>query len=251
MSATALVEALAIPADARVGHRVPKKVLLEQGAPTAADKRHIQAGIEELLWVAALKPSNVGVPAYRDAVREYLEIAVLTVTLRPEAKAPRLVELIHRAIPYPLVLVATQAGTTVFTLAHKRFSQADRSQVVLDGVVSSGSVAPIPAGDEAAFLASLAIADQPARDLLTVYQGWLDRVAALEAARITGVFALHDSSAHNAQRRTALDEYARLQREAAALRAQAVVEKQISRRVDLNLELKRLDAALAELLTTL
>ena len=57
--------------------RVPKKLLVEQGAPTAGDKRQIKDGIEELTWIAALKPSNIGVPAYRDDVREYLEIAVI------------------------------------------------------------------------------------------------------------------------------------------------------------------------------
>ena len=48
--------------DARVDQRVPKKLLLEHGAPTAADKRQINDGIEELLWVAALKPTTIGVP---------------------------------------------------------------------------------------------------------------------------------------------------------------------------------------------
>lgn len=78
---------------------MPKKLLLEHGAPTGADKRQIQDGIEEIVWVAALKPINVGVPAFDDGIRQYLEIAVLTVELRPSAKPARLIELVHRAIP--------------------------------------------------------------------------------------------------------------------------------------------------------
>jgi hypothetical protein len=85
-----LIAALALPADTRVDRRVPKKLLLEQGAPTAADKRQIQDGIDELTWVAALKPNTIGVPAFRDEVREYLEIAVVAATLRSEAKGTRL-----------------------------------------------------------------------------------------------------------------------------------------------------------------
>jgi hypothetical protein len=38
--------ALALPPEARVDQRVPKKMLLEQGAPTAADKRLIQDGLD-------------------------------------------------------------------------------------------------------------------------------------------------------------------------------------------------------------
>src|SRR5208283_4600218 len=118
MSFAPVINALAIPTNARVDQRVPKKLLLEQGAPTAADKRQIQDGIEELAWVAALKPNNIGVPVFRDEVREYLEIAVLTAILRSAAKTMRLTELIHRAIPYPVVLVTAQGDGVNLSLAH-------------------------------------------------------------------------------------------------------------------------------------
>ena len=37
MSTAALIAALALPSDARVNRRVPKRLLLEQGMPTTAD----------------------------------------------------------------------------------------------------------------------------------------------------------------------------------------------------------------------
>ena len=64
MNGDALLAALDLPASSRVDQRVPKKLLLENGAPTAADKRLINDGIEELLWLAALKPTTIGVPEY-------------------------------------------------------------------------------------------------------------------------------------------------------------------------------------------
>ena len=39
MNAEHLVAALALPPDVRVDQRVPKKLLLEEGAPTATDRR--------------------------------------------------------------------------------------------------------------------------------------------------------------------------------------------------------------------
>ncbi len=66
LSAQTLIHALRLPEGCRVDQRVPKKLLLENGAPTAADKRLIKDGIEELQWVAALKPTTIGVPDYRD-----------------------------------------------------------------------------------------------------------------------------------------------------------------------------------------
>ena len=83
----------------------PRNCSLNKVPPTASDRKQIQEGIEELMWLAALKPATIGVPEFRDEEREYLEIAVLAAELRPTAKAARLAELIHRAIPYPVLLV--------------------------------------------------------------------------------------------------------------------------------------------------
>jgi hypothetical protein len=108
MTVANVIAALDLPAGAGVNQRVPKKLLVEHGAPTAADKRRINDGIEEVRWLAALKPTTIGVPEFRDTAREYLEIAVLSVALRSGAQAGRLAELIHRAVPYPVFLIASQ-----------------------------------------------------------------------------------------------------------------------------------------------
>src|ERR1039458_1790769 len=129
MSFAPIIQALALPPETRVEQRVPKKLLVENGAATASDKRQINDGIEEILWHAALKPANLGVPAYRDAVREYLEIAVITVTFRPMAKPGRLVDLIHRAIPYPVLLAGQQREAVSLSVAHKRWSQGETGKV--------------------------------------------------------------------------------------------------------------------------
>jgi hypothetical protein len=239
-----VLNALALPGDALVDERVPKKLLLEQGAPTAADKRHIQSGLEEIIWVAALKPTNIGVPLFRDEVREYLEIAVLTATFRLAAKPIRLVELIHRAIPYPVFLAASQADAVTLSLAHKRCSQGEPGKVVIEDLRRTAPFRPdAPTAEETSFLASLAISTLPSRDMFTLYQAWLDRVDALEAARITGAFVRPGFAPNSSPLRQVLDTYARLQRDIAALRAQAAREKQTNRLVDLNLEIKRLQKA--------
>jgi hypothetical protein len=245
MSLAACIDALALPPGALVHRRVPKKLLLEQGAPTPADKRRIQDGIGELTWVAALKPTNIGIPAFRDDTREYLEVAVLTAELRPAAKSDRLVQLIHRAIPYPLVLFTNSGTETTLSLAHKRWSHGQAGKIVIEDLqqvpIDPGSAAP----EDRAFLGALAVSGLPAGDLFSLYQGLLDRLAALEAARVTGAFRPPESAESSAATRDALDRRARLTRDLANLRATAHKEKQINRRVELNIEIKRLEAELA------
>ena len=119
------IATLALPDSAVVDRRVPKTLLTENCAPTAADKRRIREGIEEIRWLAALKPNTVGVAPYRDATREYLEIAILNLTLRPVAHPGRLSQLVHRAIPYPVLLFAWRGESLGISLAHKRWSQGE------------------------------------------------------------------------------------------------------------------------------
>ncbi len=251
----AVIDALGLPPEARVDARVPKKLLVEQGAPTAADKRAIQDGIDELQWLAACKPTTIGVPSFVDDTREYLEIAVVACAFRPDpqgkpAKAARLIELIHRAIPYPVLLITSDEQGVALSAAHKRRAERETGKMVIEGVVSVQGVGQsideaVADGIERAFLESLALAQQPRRDLCILYEGWLARIEALNAARLNGAFAASDAPETIQRRRDALEAHSRLTREIASLRAKATREKQLNRRVDLNLEIQRLEAEIA------
>lgn len=246
MTADDLIAALDIPADARVDQRVSKRLLVENGAPTAADKRKINEGIEELRWLAALKPSTIGVPLFRDTTREYLEIAVLRVVLREQAKVPRLVELIHRAIPYPVVLMLGDSPVGV-SLAHKRWSQNEGGKTVLDGDPVTVTVSQEDDDTHTRpFLAALALGRQPRTNLYALYQGWLDTLYAYLAARRTGQFTMAEAPAAYLSRREALETCERLEAEADKLRVAAAKERQMARQVEMNLRLQRIEAELAE-----
>jgi len=245
MNADEILTALDLPINCRLDRRVPKKLLLENGAPTAADKRRINEGIEEFFWIAALKPTTIGVTEYRDTEREYLEIAVLRLVLRAGAKTTRLLELVHRAVPYPLILIAEQTGQIGISAAHKRWAQNEAGKTVLDGeIVSTDCDGVQDAGFLPAFSATLALGRQMHASLYALYQSWVDVLLALKAARVTGVYRLAANAGDAAARRDALRECARLDAEIARLRAAAAGEKQMPRQVELNMEIKRMEAAL-------
>lgn len=238
-----MVTALDLPNAAQVNRRVPKKLLLEHGAPTAADKRLLNDGIERVQWVATLKPTTVGIAAFRDEAREYLEIAILGVMLREGTNSPRLVELVHRAVPYPVLAISGSGSWVQISLAHKRWSQGEIGKTVLDGSVVTVDCPDSGDPYQGPFLAALKVDSQPRNSLLSLYQGWMDVVLALQAARRTGRFELYEAGDRLAARRDALLECARLEVEVVRLRASAAKEKQMSRRVELNLALKRVEAA--------
>ena len=252
--------ALGLPIGSRVGQRVPKKLLVENGAPTAADKRLINDRVEEIQWLAALKPNTIGVPAYSDDVREYLEIAVLCLTLRGEpitaANLARLAELVHRAVPYPvLLLLDTPQGLSV-SLAHKRWAQNEAGKVVLDGDVmttalNTNAADATDANDtaqttHAAFIQAVALRHQPQGNLMDMYQGWMVCVLAWQVARHTGLFKIENSLQCLSNKREQLQKIERLTIDATRLRTQSAKAKQLAKQVELNLALQRVQAELTQ-----
>ncbi len=246
------VAALALPSGALIDRRVPKTLLMENGAFAAGDRRRIREDIEELRWVAALKPATVGIAEYRDAEREYLEIAVLRLELRSAGRSERLVELVHRAIPYPVLLIAWCGGAPELSLAHKRRSLAEADKTVIDGEMVVAQLSrECAAGPVAAFRDALALQRQPRGTLMDLYRGWIDTVQAFRAATITGGFRLPPTTEAASDRAAALQDYSHLSERIRNVHAAACKEGQMSRRAEMNLELARLrterDAARARL----
>lgn len=271
-----IIAALALPEASIVDQRVPKKLLLENAAVTAADKRAINDHVSEVRWVAALKPNTIGVPAYRDGAREYLEIAVLSVALRDDpasARGARLAELMHRAIPYPVFLMlsgSTQPETAaspssglaisplVLSLAHIRWAQNEAQRVVIDGVPESLSfnIQPTPTTHQASqrslnapfvpffadFCRHLTISSLPRTHMLDLYQGWINAFTALQTAGITGRFVTEHGADANETRRAAIRAIRDVDGQLASIIGIATKERQLPRRVELNLKMQSLRA---------
>lgn len=244
MTPAEVITALELPSAAMVNQRVAKQMLADNAAATAADKRIILDGVEEIQWVAALKPTNIGVSEFHDDTRTYLELAVLSLSVRLGAKTARLVELVHRAIPYPVLLIVNADDGLLLSLAHIRKALNEANKTVLDG---ESVMAIIPGGAIGqSLLQAMALTHQPRSNLFELYQGWTDTVMALDAAQLTGKFIPSTSREHAAARHLALQQCRELDVRIANLRSAAIKEKQLPRQIAMNLEIKTLIAQRAQ-----
>lgn len=94
----------------------------------------------------------------------------------------------------------------------------------------------------ATFAKAMALTSQPHRTLYGLYQHWINSLEALMVARVTGQFSIPTNPEQAVARGRALRDHERLTREAARLRVQAGKEKQLARRVALNLTLQQVQA---------
>ena len=237
----ALVAALALP-PGPPPRRVPKASLVEN-VPTAADKRLIDGKLARLDWVAAINPAKASIAA---ATVDGLEVSTvnLLVARTRGAMPPRLAEIIHRAIPQPVILVhgddAADSPASL-SLAPKRAAEREAGRVVVTAVHDSGALA----ADHGDFLAALALDYLPSRDLAALYAGLIERVEALGAARRAArPYRLAASADELARWRVALTSAASLDTKIAVHIAAIRKESQLAARVELGEMVRQLKAEL-------
>lgn len=234
--------ALALPPTGAPARRLPKDVLAQHGAANAADRKLIDSAIERLDWWATLSPATVGIAAGVDAERPVPAIQLLAMTARAEP-TQRLLTMIHRAIPVPIILATALPGGagTRLSLAALRRAERVADLMVVERLVVAPDIVLADDPAAAAFLFSLALQRLPQTTLAALYAALIERVEALKVASITGSpFALCPDAVSTSARRDALARHAEAEVEWLATRAAARREKRLAEQVTLGNEARML-----------
>jgi hypothetical protein len=240
-------DALALPPMSAPSRRLPKSVLAQHGAANSADRKLIDSAIERLDWWATLSAGTVGITAGMDDERPVPAIQLLAMAARTEP-SQRLLTLIHRAIPVPIILATALPGNvgTWLSLAPLRRAERIADQMVVERLVV---VPDLTAPDEpvtAAFLASLALPALPQTNLAALYTALIERAETLEAARLSrSPFLLPVNEEAAASRRDVLAQYAAAHAEWLTVRGAARREKRLADQVALGSQAQLLKERLA------
>jgi len=239
---------IGFPESAYLHKPVPKKLFLESGELVASDKKLFREKVKNVYWEYTLKPSTCPVLPYRDNEREYLEVAVLQVEMNSQKSHKRIAEIIHRVIPYPLMLgFYTETGDIALSIAPKRFSQAEHGAFVVERFYTTGwmnSKALKP--QEAAFVASLAWGNMPLQSYGTLYNAWVDRFTGYECAVLSGTFTIGKAE----DRLDRLTRCREIESRISELRGQ-LKKAAFNRQVELNTQIKQMEHELAGMVVKL
>lgn len=238
---------LGLPDAAYLGKRVYKKLFLENADLSAADRRVFTDDVDTVTWQYTLKPSTINVNAYHDDERDYGELAVVEATLRDSKRVNRLAERIHRAIPYPLLLLLIHEEKFAVSTAHKRASKAETGVTVAEDIRLTNWIdSTAPTHIEQTFLESLALDELPQTDFHALYSAWHQRTIALACARLSGRFHIPSANETRTAQRKRLADCHQLENDIARLRTEIKKETRFNRQVELNTRIKGLEAALRE-----
>jgi hypothetical protein len=238
---------IGFPESSVLGNRVYKKLFVENADAGAADRRALSDDVEVITWTHKLAPETAGIPSFIDDQREYNEIAVLSVETKTQKRIGRIAQLIHRTIPYPVILVFFKSDNdkVLLSLAPKRFSQSDREKIVAEEFFATDWIDLAErTANESKFVESLRFSMLPQHNLFAFYSAMVERMIALNCARFSGAYALSEGSAKYQDRAARLAKCQELEQNLATLRTEIKNETQFNRKVELNMQIKQLSDAL-------
>ncbi|WP_429019666.1 DUF4391 domain-containing protein [Aeromonas allosaccharophila] len=281
--ADALYRNMALPEAAFLGTRITKKMLNDSAshngiALSAQEKQLISDGIQSIEWRYTLKPDTVNIAAWVTDQLDYVEVALLHVRLKPQPTASdnqqhtsftKLATLLHKLIPYPLLVVAEQGEAVALSLADKRINQADKTKWVVEQVYHTPWFSPHHlSGEQQVFLLDFSLKNAATLHYYALYQDLIAMLIALQTSGISGRYLAKNQAlqqvqavAHSAQpslgasvadqsnseKVALLKQLASLEAQLNAIRNKLKKETQMNIKMQLNVEARQLKLTMADI----
>ena len=223
---------LKIPDSCFIDNTIYKKLFYENADLSTSDKSLFTDTISKVVWLYCLKTETINVPAYKDEVRDYPEIEVIEVLVHKDYKLKRIAEIIMRTIPYPMVLIFKLEAKRKLYVAHQRTNQNDSSKNTIEEFIATDWLE-----SDSALFAKLDIKQMRFTNFYALYSDIVDTISIYNLSAIMPT----DDNITGDEARELSAQIENIEQEITSLRARLKKESQFNRRMELNIEIKRLE----------
>jgi translation elongation factor EF-1beta len=130
-----IIKRLDIPKSTIINRKIAKQHFFTQGNLTKSEKELFTSEIESIYLLSACNQNRLGVPKFTNDQMRYVEVDWIYVKFRSTVRYQRLIRVMHRTLPNPLVVIAEgEQSNLSFSASHKRLNQNDDSNVVIENI---------------------------------------------------------------------------------------------------------------------
>lgn len=194
----------------------------------AADKQFLQDSVQSIYMLASLKTDNTHIAVYEDDKELYQEIQFLYVKIKDKGDSTKIYKMLAHLIPYPLVILTD--GPDSFTIYTGRFEKLST------GFLKLVNVYPYPVYQDENLeevLQQISLIDLPRQNLKKFYDGLRDEIATATAKSQYGEAVGNITGEEK-------DQLDALKKQIEDLRGQIKKERQLNRKIDMQMKLKKL-----------
>jgi len=233
--------------------QLPEKCLLNKKLTKAFFKRNFPLTLSErkmlddaniilqMDWIASIKPQNSNIAAYIDADYAFEEIQIITAMLSDdelEQHTNKVIDLIQKYIPYPLLLVVYDSNKCLWNTASKRIHLNDATKRTIESSLCTEWIdIDYPKENHQLFLKQCAFEYLDKHNLKTCYQSFESNITSLQAASVIGEYIIRPVERVKADV-LKMQTIKALENEIIVLRNKALKETQLSTQVEINAQVQ-------------
>jgi hypothetical protein len=225
-------EYLNIPNACRVGNTIFKKLFYEKADLSTNDKNLFVDGIKKITWLYCLKPETINIQQYKDELRDYPELEVIEVELSWDSKLKRIAEIIMRTIPYPMLLIFKLEDKRRLCVAHQRNNQNDSARNTIEDFVSTEWLS-----DDNHLYEKLDIRQMRFTNFYALYSDIMDAISIYNVSEIIHTKRILSGE----QARQYASNMEIIEQEITTLKTKLKTETQFNRKIEFNIEIKKLE----------
>ncbi|NLW48462.1 MAG: DUF4391 domain-containing protein [Firmicutes bacterium] len=238
-----------IPPFCAVSNTIFKKLFYDNADLNKTDRDLFTEQIDKIIWAYSFKPETINIKPYKDEEREYSEIEIIEVKLLTVGKTKRMAEIIMRAIPYPMLLVFTLNNKIQLFTAHQRTNLADPSRNTIEEFIFTDWIDMESLTDkDKRLLEGLEIKKLSHLNYYRFYSDIVDKLIIYNASKLIDGYIEGKTAA---EVKEIYDRVVEVDEVVKSLKLRVKSETQLNRRVEMNIEIKRLKMRENELLREL
>lgn len=233
---------------------LPSKCLVNQKLPKAFFKRNFDLILSEkklladfsiiraMEVLALINPETANITFYNDDTLSYEEIIILAVQTTSdqfESQKNKIIDLIHKYIPNPILLVIYDEKRMVVSVAEKRINSNDLTKRVIEKTyVTENIIYLTTTKAQDLFLSHLAFDKANKLDLRHYYNHFIQSIIGLQTAQINGTFVARSLN-QSKENIVLLEQIERLKQQTTTLENTAKKETQIAEMVKWNAKIQQ------------
>lgn len=241
---------LQLPSRCLLNKKITKAFFKRNFDLTIAEKTLLDKQLLSAELFATISSENANIDLYQADDISYNEVLIVFANMNSEtfeADHLKVAELIHKHIPYAILLCVYNNEQMVWSTFEKRINQKDTNKRIID---SRHFTELIPLQEctvlQQDFLNSLAFSQLRKTNLYELYNSYTERIFALQASYLNSTFTVRTKSRTQDDMRL-LAKIAVLQQEIEGLSNTAKKETQLNKQVNLNLQIQNKRSEMAQL----
>jgi hypothetical protein len=235
-----IINNLHIPNNCKINKKLFKKQFKENFSLNSSERKLI-SNVESITLEYLLNKDNINIVPFVDVDSDYSEVAYIKVNLHNHSKLQHISNIIQN-IPYPLIVFYHYKNTICIEVSPKRINKNDTSKlVVVENYFTTWINLENISDIEKEFIKSLDIQNQPFINFLSFYTSYLDKIISFNASKFSGILNINENT------KEILAEISSIDIQKLELKNKIKKENNFSDKVNMNIQLKKLNDKLKDL----